>query len=170
MDVLAESAADVVADLNERWPFDDHAFDEVIANHVLEHVPDVVHVMEEAWRVLRTGGRMIVRGPHFSSPDLVWSDPTHRRGLSIAMFLHFQPQTAHPYGQCAFVLRRAELRLGAASDINSRHWWRRAGVPLVRAVQGWMNASQSQQFRTERLWSRFVPCSEVEIELEAVAL
>lgn len=50
MDSLAESAADVVADIDERWPFDDSSFDQVVANHVLEHVPNVVHVMEEAWR------------------------------------------------------------------------------------------------------------------------
>jgi SAM-dependent methyltransferase len=40
-------------------PFRDGAFDLVIANHVLYHVPDVYHALAEIRRVLAPGGRLI---------------------------------------------------------------------------------------------------------------
>ena len=39
-------------------PFDDHAFDAVVANHVLYHVPDRDRAFSEIVRVLRPGGRL----------------------------------------------------------------------------------------------------------------
>src|SRR5260370_36658166 len=109
MDILPGPQAHVVSDLNARWPLPDGNFDLIIARHVLEHVPDVVHVLDEAWRVLTPHGRVMVYGPHFSSPELIWSDPTHRRGLSIGMFHHFLPDTGHPYPRIRFVLRSSHL-------------------------------------------------------------
>lgn len=168
MDILPSSAADVVADLNAHWPFEDGSFDEVVANHVLEHVPDVVHVVEEAWRVLRRGGIFVVRGPHFSSGHLVWGDPTHRRGLSLSMFLYFAPSSAHPYAKAQFELKRGALKLSGAQETASPRWWRRLSVPAFRLLESSMNRSTAAQSRAERSWSRFLPCSEVEVELEAV--
>jgi SAM-dependent methyltransferase len=167
MDSLAASAADVVADLNDRWPFPDSSFDRVVANHVLEHVPDLVHVMDEAWRVLKPGGTFVLRGPHFSSPELVWSDPTHRRGLSVSMFRHFTPGTAHPYSKAQFRITRAELRLGGVSNVGQQRLWRRWVAPGLRLVQSWMNQSEAQQNRAERIYSRFLPFEELEMELES---
>jgi SAM-dependent methyltransferase len=165
MDVLAESAADVVADLNERWPFPDGSFDRVVANHVLEHVPDVIHVVDEAWRVLTPGGVFVVRGPHFSSPHLVWSDPTHRRGLSAAMFLHFQPGTIHPYGHGRFERRSAFLSIPGAHPYPHDRIWRTALRGAFRALERAANRSPLAQARAERIWSRWVPFDEVTVEL-----
>jgi ubiquinone/menaquinone biosynthesis C-methylase UbiE len=43
-------------DVTEPWPFDDGAFDAVVATLVLEHVERLAPVFREAHRVLRTGG------------------------------------------------------------------------------------------------------------------
>jgi SAM-dependent methyltransferase len=166
MDLLPLPGVDVVADLAAPWPFPDDAFDAITANHVLEHVPDVVHVMNEAWRVLRAGGTLTARGPHFSSPELVWSDPTHRRALSLAMFHHFLPDAVHAYAKAQFEIVRAELHLSA--DRTGRRWWKRLASPALRSFERWVNASPIQQSRAERLWSRVLPFSEVEVELRAI--
>lgn len=168
MDVLAESAADVVADLNERWPFPDGRFDRIFANHVLEHVPDVIHVIDEAWRVLTPGGVLIARGPHFSSAHLVWSDPTHRRGLSAAMFLHFQPGTIHPYGRGRFERRSVRLSIAGAVPGPRDRLWRRAFRGAFLAYERAVNRSSEAQARAERIWSRWLPFDEVTVELVCV--
>lgn len=169
MDVLRASAADVRADLAKDWPFRDATFDTVVANHVLEHVPDVVHVVEQAFRVLKPGGRFIVRGPHFSSPELVWADPTHRRGLSISMFRYFSADSGHPYARADFRLARARLNCdGARSSAQLQRWFRPALRLAWSGYESWANADEPSQQRAERLVSRFLPFSEVEVELEAI--
>jgi SAM-dependent methyltransferase len=44
-------------------PFDDRAFDMVIANHVMEHVPHDRQAMREIYRVLKPGGSAILQVP-----------------------------------------------------------------------------------------------------------
>ncbi len=168
MDVLADSSADVVADLNDRWPFDDCSFDSVVAHHVLEHVPDVPHVMAEAWRVLVPGGLFVVHGPHFSSPYLVWSDPTHRRGLSLSMFSHFLPDAGLSYARASFAIRRAHLHSASARRSPSESWWRKASRPFFVVYERQLNRSTVAQHRAERIWSRFLNLDELAIELVAV--
>jgi ubiquinone/menaquinone biosynthesis C-methylase UbiE len=67
----------LLASVADPLPFPDAGFDGVIMKDLLEHVPDPVHVVREAARVLRPGGLAFA-----SSPDAqrwVWDDYTHRR-------------------------------------------------------------------------------------------
>lgn len=63
IDVVADSAADIVVRTGERWPLDDGSFDAVIATQVLEHVRDFDNVRDEIVRVLRPRGRAVVSVP-----------------------------------------------------------------------------------------------------------
>jgi predicted SAM-dependent methyltransferase len=90
--------AQVVCDLNEDWPFDDESFDELLAMHVIEHLQDGVHFLNECWRLLKPGGTI-----HLETTDPMggyhWSDPTHIRGYGPHVFLdHCQPTAAQ---ECA---------------------------------------------------------------------
>lgn len=44
-------------------PYQDESFDIVIANHILEHVPDVIVALRELHRVLKKGGLAILQTP-----------------------------------------------------------------------------------------------------------
>ncbi len=44
--------------------FSDGAFDVVVCHHALEHVPDPLATLEEAHRLLRSGGRLLLTVPH----------------------------------------------------------------------------------------------------------
>ncbi|HZC29658.1 MAG TPA: class I SAM-dependent methyltransferase [Gaiellaceae bacterium] len=74
------------ADLDERFPFGDAAFDVVVAGELLEHVRDPQHIVGEARRVLCPGGRLIGSVPNayrlknrlrFLLGRAPESDPTH---------------------------------------------------------------------------------------------
>jgi len=55
VDVNSSAVADVLHDLNVfPYPFPDNSFDVVIAEHVIEHLDDVVRVVEDMHRI-RTG-------------------------------------------------------------------------------------------------------------------
>lgn len=43
--------------------FPDETFDLVLANHILEHIPDYKKALHEIWRVLRPGGTAILQTP-----------------------------------------------------------------------------------------------------------
>jgi 2-polyprenyl-3-methyl-5-hydroxy-6-metoxy-1,4-benzoquinol methylase len=53
--------------------FDADHFDEIVIWHVLEHLADPRATLQEAHRILRPGGRLIVAVPNFSSAQARWS-------------------------------------------------------------------------------------------------
>lgn len=54
----------VRSDFNGRLPFDDATFDCVVCMEVIEHIADQPHLLAEAARVLKPGGRAIVTTPN----------------------------------------------------------------------------------------------------------
>lgn len=68
--------ADKLADLNETWPWPDSSVTEIRAHDILEHLKSPIHTMNEAWRVLRKGGRFDIIVP--TTDGRGWAqDPTH---------------------------------------------------------------------------------------------
>ncbi|MFH8367460.1 class I SAM-dependent methyltransferase [Streptomyces sp. NPDC018031] len=61
---LGDDAALHVADLNDRLPFADGAFDDVVASLVLHYLEDWGPALAELRRVLRPGGRLIASVDH----------------------------------------------------------------------------------------------------------
>jgi SAM-dependent methyltransferase len=55
--------ADVIADLNRPLPFEASSFDGVLLSSVLEHVADPSAVLQEASRILRPGGVIVLELP-----------------------------------------------------------------------------------------------------------
>lgn len=81
---------DVVHDLTLQWPFEKDMFDHVSAVHVVEHLPNLIHFMNEAWRVLKPGGSLYIETPLAGvNPDLEFSDPTHVRCYRIHTFANY---------------------------------------------------------------------------------
>jgi len=82
IDIAGGTQADIVHDLNKLpWPLEDNSFDIVRLWSVLEHLDDVVAILQEVQRVARPGGLVIVGVPHFSSAN-AYTDPTHRHYFS----------------------------------------------------------------------------------------
>jgi hypothetical protein len=74
------------------WPWADDTFEEVRANHVLEHLgqdPDIfIGVMKEIYRVARPGAQVLVAVPHPRHDDFL-SDPTHVRPVTPLLMALF---------------------------------------------------------------------------------
>ena len=60
--------ADVLCDLNERWPWDESSVGDIRAHDIIEHLPDKIHTMNEAYRVLVPGGRLDIEIPTTDGP------------------------------------------------------------------------------------------------------
>ena len=88
VDLHPAPGVDVLADLTRTLPFADGRVDRVYAVHVLEHVLDLVGVMNELHRVLADDGVLHVLSPHWQSVAAV-GDPTHVKYLDVQTFKWF---------------------------------------------------------------------------------
>lgn len=81
LDVVAGEGINTVCTDNA-LPFPDGTFDFIIANHVLEHVPNWFETFKEMARVLKVGGRLEVWIPPVSSDSaFTYRDHINRIGL-----------------------------------------------------------------------------------------
>ena len=82
LDASPLPGVDVVHDLqNLPLPFGDEEFDEILCQDVLEHI-EYIPVLKELHLILKTGGKISIRVPHFTSRNN-FIDPTHRKLFSI---------------------------------------------------------------------------------------
>ncbi len=88
LDCVQLPGVDIVCDLNEPLPFGNGEFEVVYSNQVLEHVPDMIGLVEEIHRVLEPGGLMVAHVPYFRSS---WAavDPTHIRNFTLNSLDYF---------------------------------------------------------------------------------
>jgi SAM-dependent methyltransferase len=129
IDVNPNTEADVIHDLDVvPYPFADDTFDLVIAHHVLEHLERPLEVLQELHRICRSGARVDIVTPHFSSPTS-WADPTHRHHFSSRSFDYLVAGTQYDfYSSARFRVARRRLVLGMLSTRSERV------VPLLKLV------------------------------------
>lgn len=83
IDFSSMSDADVVLDLNTGvLPFDDDSVDFIFSSHTLEHLTTegFMHVMTEAYRVLKPGGQFKLVVPYFSTQANL-ANPFHNNNV-----------------------------------------------------------------------------------------
>ena len=76
LDITKWEGIDIVRDIEQGLPFDNEKFDYIQAHHVLEHIKDLIFVMNELHRVLKTGGKLDIIVPSGRNAHI---DPTHIR-------------------------------------------------------------------------------------------
>jgi len=86
--------ADVICDLREPWPFLDSSVDEIVAYDIIEHLPDKIHTMNEAWRVLKPGGVFDIDVPTTDGRG-AWQDPTHVSSWNRNSFFYYEHGNPH---------------------------------------------------------------------------
>lgn len=79
LDIVKLESVDILATADApRLPFQTNSIDTAYCNHIIEHLESVVEFMEELCQVVRPGGEIIIRTPHFTSYG-AYTDPTHQQ-------------------------------------------------------------------------------------------
>ncbi len=166
---------DVVHDLNRfPYPFKASSFDEVHAYHLLEHLDRPLAVIEELHRLVKPGGTLHIRTPHFSSKS-AFTDPTHIRPFAIGSFDYFDPDSYyHFYTKAALrAIHKQIYYLGTYSDqpLYAKHVMKFKNSPVVVLVEKFINLLiNSNQFFFERFWCYWVGgANELYVVLQKVA-
>lgn len=166
IDRVALPGVDVVHNLDiAPYPFADSAFDEIICDDALEHLDDVVRVMEELWRIGKPGAMVKISAPHFSS-DNYYTDPTHRHPFSSRSFNFFDPQFAGKfhqfYSKAHFRVRKRTIGFGEVLPSGRKH------PPNIHRLLGiqWLMNKFPRIY--EKYFAFIVPATELYFELEVL--
>jgi SAM-dependent methyltransferase len=158
LDIAALPGVDVVHDLAQvPLPFGDGSFDEVACQDVLEHL-DYVPLLRDVHRILRPGGRLHVRSPHFTSAA-VWADPTHRTAFAIETLMFF--------ARAGRFARSYYFDFHFASVERARITFHRyRGQPWNYLVEPLVNASPAiRTYYEETFLARLFPAANIEVVL-----
>lgn len=90
VDIVPLPGVDLVADLDQPWPWADDSVSYIVASHLFEHVDKPILFMAEAWRVLAADGILDIRVPHWQH-IFAYSDPTHKRYCTELTFDYWIP-------------------------------------------------------------------------------
>lgn len=88
VDAHPHDGVDIVCNLENGLPFADGEIDYVFAVHFLEHVSDLIGLMNEIHRVLKPGGVLHAMVPNVSHANAI-ADPTHVRYFNRQTFKYF---------------------------------------------------------------------------------
>jgi Uncharacterized protein conserved in bacteria len=132
IDANPRSHADIIHDLNRfPYPFPDNHFDEIISDNTLEHLEDVLKVMEELHRIAKPSALVTLIVPFFSHQQAN-TDPTHKHFFGVHSFDYFIDGTANAgfqYSKAKYTLLSVEFEKG----LTQRHWFDRIIVAFANA-------------------------------------
>jgi SAM-dependent methyltransferase len=122
IDLVAGPQIDIVHDLDVLpWPIESNSFEVIRLWSVMEHLHNLVAVMEEVHRVGRPGAMVLIGTPHFSSAN-AYTDPTHVHFLS-GRFLDYFIQGTELVGHYGFY-SKVRFRLDERRVTLSPFWAR----------------------------------------------
>ncbi|MEK7203302.1 MAG: methyltransferase domain-containing protein [Patescibacteria group bacterium] len=130
VDRVKTLATDLVHDLNILpYPFADNSVEEIIADNILEHLEDVISVMEELYRVCQNGAVVKVSLPYYKSSG-AFTDPTHKHFFTENSFQYFSPEHEyHFYTKAKFKILKIQL---LAKDFGDRRHKLRNLLPFKK--------------------------------------
>ena len=102
LDVIAQAEPDLLLDLGQpielplrakgvscgEVVLEAASLDQIYANNVLEHVPDLPRLMGNCLALLKTGGELQIEVP-YEHASTAWQDPTHVRAMNEQSWLYY---------------------------------------------------------------------------------
>ena len=105
-DLNVRAGTDFVCNLEHPLPLKDNSVDEIHSAHVLEHIKNLVQLMEEIYRVCKHDAIVVISVPYYTSRG-AFTDPEHIRFYTEYTFQRFEPPT---YGiDCNFRILSTEF-------------------------------------------------------------
>lgn len=167
IDWQASSKPDVLHNLNVLpYPFADNTFEYVEASHVLEHLDKPFDVMQELHRIMKPGGVLHLKVPHFSRG---FTHAEHEHGFDLTFPLYFNKEVKNSgYHGFDFELKKLEMHWMAFFHLLPFMGYGPVIIGILRAINAVLTffANLSPAF-CSRVWCYWVGGFE-EIEFELV--
>ena len=111
IDIRRDTDADVICDIERPLPFRDESFDEIYCHQIVEHVIDLIALMEEIFRISTGNARVFIEAPYYASIG-AYTDPTHRGFITEHTFDYFKGSRCGFYTESRFKVTRISYRYG----------------------------------------------------------
>ncbi len=111
IDKIDLRGVDIVCDVDkEKLPLNSNLVEEVFSMHFMEHVNDIIGVMEELWRVSKNGAKIIIAVPYYTSVG-AFRDPTHKHFFTYETFDYFTDNGNFPtfYSKAKFRITKKRI-------------------------------------------------------------
>jgi len=126
VDKLKNDGVDICWDLNKfPYPFTDNSVDYVLMKHVLEHLDDVIRVIEEVYRILKPYGQVEIIVPYFRHKN-AFTDPTHKHFFTEDSMNYFTDSAFFNF------YTRARFKI-----IEFEKTWRGKKIPILADTLRW---------------------------------
>lgn len=143
---------DVAHDLNILpYPFPDNHFDLIEAFHVLEHLDKPFLIMKELHRLLKPGGTLLIKVPHFSRG---FTHAEHSHGFDVTFPLYFNKKyTPSGYLGVDYELKEMKLKWLAFFHLLPYLGYGRGKIFFLKIVDIFISflANLNQNF-CSRIW------------------
>ncbi len=167
----AKAHQHLLQSLGNHMPFPDNHFGSIISNSVLEHIPDIQPVLQEANRVLQPNGRLVITMPNHNYTNYLdgalFFERVGLNGLAnqYRRFFNFIARHAHTDTAEHWAVRLAQAGFTvdqwqyyfSKDALHALEWGHVQGIPsaIIHALTGhWIIAPwRSNLGRTER-WVR----------------
>jgi len=91
IDSYPHPCVDIVRDIEKQGlPFGDYTIDFIYASHFMEHIGDLIFVMEEIWRVLKRNGILELICPKWDT-QYATGHPDHKRLIHPFLWDYWRP-------------------------------------------------------------------------------
>ena len=90
-------------------------FEKIVANDVLEHIPDLVSAMKNCRDLLVKGGKFVISVPYELSLG-AWQDPTHVRAFNENSWLYYTEWCWYLGWDSGFTVEQLEFKLSELGD------------------------------------------------------
>lgn len=128
LDKVLLPGVDTVWDMTQfPYPFESRQFSSILMINVLEHLPDTIKVLEEIFRLCKSGANVKIRVPYWNSIEQA-TDPTHVRFFSEYSMDYFDPNKELGkrrlyYSSARFYVQSVHVWIVFANrDILIRNW------------------------------------------------
>jgi len=91
IDVINFENVDIVHDITKGIPLEDSSVEEIYSSHFVEHVPDLISLMNEIYRVCKNNALVKIKAPYFKSIG-AFKDPTHKIFITEKTFEYFDKE------------------------------------------------------------------------------
>lgn len=148
VDFSENALADVRHDLDlYPYPFPQGSFDVIVLRNVVEHVRNIVGLMQEIHRIGRSSADVLITTPHFSSL-YSYQDPTHVRHLALESMDYFTQTTRHSnfYSSARFEIVARGLDFGGSFPFSL------ISRSLARISERWYEKHFAFIFPANSIW------------------